>query len=136
MIEVGINVPNATVMLVENAERFGLSQLHQLRGRVGRGSAQSYCVFLYSEDLAEKPKRLQILEKSNDGFYIAEEDLGLRGPGDMFGTRQSGEMGFTLADIYEDAGILTKASAYVDEKLAEDPDFDFGGHRSFDARTI
>ena len=136
VIEVGINVPNATVMLVENAERFGLSQLHQLRGRVGRGADQSYCVFLYSEGIAEKPKRLQILEKTNDGFEIAEQDLKLRGPGDVFGTRQSGELGFELADIYEDAGILTKAAGYVDEKLHREPDFTFEGVKVFDARSI
>lgn len=110
VIEVGINVPNATVMMVENAERFGLSQLHQLRGRVGRGSAQSYCIFLYGSQIKEKPERLSILEQSTDGFYIAEKDLELRGPGDLFGVRQSGELGFVLADIYRDAGLLKKAS--------------------------
>jgi len=122
VIEVGINVPNATVILIENAERFGLSQLHQLRGRVGRGKDQSYCIFMYSEGIQEKPKRLQILEKSNDGFQIAEEDLKLRGPGDMFGTRQSGEMGFALADIYEDADILKKAASFVDDLVKKDPE--------------
>ena len=115
VVEVGINVPNATCMLIENAERFGLSQLHQLRGRVGRGEYQSYCMFLYSDALDEKPKRLAILEKTNDGFEIAEQDLKLRGPGDLFGTRQSGAFGFRLADIYEDADILVKASEYSDE---------------------
>ena len=115
VVEVGINVPNATCMLIENAERFGLSQLHQLRGRVGRGEHQSYCMFLYSDTLDEKPKRLAILEKTNDGFEIAEQDLKLRGPGDLFGTRQSGAFGFRLADIYEDADILVKASEYADE---------------------
>ena len=136
VIEVGINVPNATVILIENAERFGLSQLHQLRGRVGRGDQQSYCIFLYSDTVQEKPKRLEILEKSNDGFHIAEEDLKLRGPGDMFGVRQSGEMGFTLADIYEDAGILRKAAAYADEVLKRDPDYSFGGVKEVDFRSI
>ena len=119
VVEVGINVPNATVMVVENAERFGLAQLHQLRGRIGRGSHQSYCVFLYGGQ-GEKPKRLSILEQSNDGFFIAERDLALRGPGDLFGVRQSGEMGFALADIYEDAGLLQKAAALLGEATAKD----------------
>ncbi len=136
VIEVGINVPNATCILIENAERFGLSQLHQLRGRVGRGQWQSYCIFLYSETLKEKPRRLAILEKTNDGFEIAEQDLKLRGPGDLFGVRQSGEMGFHLADIYEDADILTKASAYADEILERDPDFHGEGLREVDFRSI
>ena len=136
VIEVGINVPNATCILIENAERFGLSQLHQLRGRVGRGKWQSYCVFLYSDTLTEKPKRLSILEKTNDGFEIAEQDLKLRGPGDLFGVRQSGEMGFHLADIYEDADILRLASGYADDILARDPDFRGAGLRELDFRSI
>ena len=122
VIEVGINVPNATVILIENAERFGLSQLHQLRGRVGRGKEQSYCIFLYAGE-GEKPKRLEILEQSNDGFFIAQEDLKLRGPGDLFGVRQSGELGFVLADIYEDADILKKAAVCADEVLQNTPDY-------------
>ena len=136
VIEVGINVPNATCILIENAERFGLSQLHQLRGRVGRGKWQSYCMFLYSESQREKPKRLAILEKTNDGFEIAEQDLKLRGPGDLFGIRQSGEMGFHLADIYEDADILTKAADYANEVLGKDPQFTFAGEKSVDFRSI
>ena len=109
VIEVGINVPNATVMMVENAERFGLSQLHQLRGRVGRGSAQSYCIFMSNSKGKETKKRLEILNQSNDGFYIASEDLKLRGPGDLFGIRQSGDLQFTLGDIFTDAQILKEA---------------------------
>lgn len=109
VIEVGINVPNATVMMVENAERFGLSQLHQLRGRVGRGNAQSYCIFMSSSKGKDTKKRLEILNQSNDGFYIASEDLKLRGPGDLFGIRQSGDLRFTLGDIFTDAGILKEA---------------------------
>ncbi len=136
VIEVGINVPNATCILIENAERFGLSQLHQLRGRVGRGCEQSYCMFLYSENQKEKPKRLAILEKTNNGFEVAEQDLKLRGPGDMFGIRQSGEMGFRLADIYEDADILTKASNYADEVLKRDSNFTFAGQKQVDFRSI
>lgn len=134
VIEVGINVPNATVMVVENAERFGLSQLHQLRGRVGRGKDQSYCVFLYSGE--KKPKRLEILEHTNDGFAIAQQDLQLRGPGDLFGVQQSGELGFVLADVYEDAGIMQKAAAEVDRVLREDPERSFAHFKSVDFRSI
>ena len=135
VVEVGINVPNATVMMVENAERFGLSQLHQLRGRVGRGKEQSYCIFLYAGE-GEKPERLQVLEKNNDGFKIAEEDLKLRGPGDIFGTRQSGEMGFVMADIYHDANVMKEAAAYVDTVLARNPDFALTLTKSVDFRSI
>ncbi len=114
VIEVGINVPNATVMMIENAERFGLAQLHQLRGRVGRGDAQSYCIFVSSNDKKETMNRLEILNKSNDGFFIASEDLRLRGPGDLFGIRQSGDMEFKIADIYHDSDVLKEASDCVD----------------------
>lgn len=110
VIEVGINVPNATVMMVENAERFGLAQLHQLRGRVGRGSAQSYCIFMTGNPSRENMERLSVLEQSNDGFQVAEEDLKRRGPGDFFGIRQSGDLDFKLADIYQDAGVLQDAN--------------------------
>ena len=114
VIEVGINVPNATVMLIENAEKFGLTQLHQLRGRVGRGNAQSYCIFVSTSKKEEAKQRLDIIGKSNDGFYIAEQDLKLRGPGDFFGIRQSGDMSFKLADIYTDADMLKKAKDCAD----------------------
>ena len=120
VIEVGINVPNATVMLVENAERFGLAQLHQLRGRVGRGDKQSYCIFISKSKRPETMERLKILNESNDGFYIASKDLSLRGPGDLFGIRQSGDLRFVLGDIYQDAAILQQASDWADEILAED----------------
>ncbi|MDE6024581.1 MAG: ATP-dependent DNA helicase RecG [Lachnospiraceae bacterium] len=109
VIEVGINNPNATVMMVENAERFGLAQLHQLRGRVGRGKKQSYCIFIDGKESQESQERLKVLENSNDGFFIANEDLKLRGPGDFFGIRQSGEVLFTLADIYNHADMLKLA---------------------------
>ncbi len=122
VVEVGVNVPNATVMMVENAERFGLAQLHQLRGRVGRGEHQSYCIFVQGNDVEETSRRLEILNKSNDGFYIAGEDLKLRGPGDLFGIRQSGLMEFKIGDIYRDADILKMASEAAGEILALDPD--------------
>ena len=120
VIEVGINVPNATVMMIENAERFGLAQLHQLRGRIGRGKEQSYCIFMNCSEKEKSLDRLKILNNSNDGFFIAEEDLKLRGPGDLFGIRQSGAMEFRIADIYQDAEILKKVSMTVDRLLVED----------------
>ena len=122
VVEVGVNVPNATVMMVENAERFGLAQLHQLRGRVGRGEYQSYCIFMQGSDAKETSKRLEILNKSNDGFYIAGEDLKLRGPGDLFGIRQSGLLEFKLGDIYQDADILKAASETAADILSLDED--------------
>lgn len=122
VIEVGINVPNATVMMVENAERFGLAQLHQLRGRIGRGKDQSYCIFISGNDNARSMERLKILNKSNDGFFIAEEDLKLRGPGDLFGIRQSGVLAFKIADIYQDSSLLKKVSITVDNILQKDHD--------------
>jgi ATP-dependent DNA helicase RecG len=130
VIEVGINVPNATVMMVENAERFGLAQLHQLRGRIGRGSAQSYCIFISGNDNARSMDRLKILNQSNDGFYIAEKDLKLRGPGDLFGIRQSGEMAFKIADIYQDSELLKKVSVTVDDMLKKDENLELPQNRS------
>lgn len=121
VIEVGVNVPNATVMMVENAQRFGLAQLHQLRGRVGRGKYQSYCIFVSDNKSKKTKERLEILNKSNDGFVIAEEDLRLRGPGDFFGIRQSGEFDFGIADIYADANVLKIASDAAAQLLKDDP---------------
>lgn len=121
VIEVGINVPNATVMMIENAERFGLAQLHQLRGRVGRGEHQSYCVFMSGSKDGASKERLSILNKSNDGFFIASEDLKLRGPGDLFGIRQSGVLDFKLADIFQDAKILQRASEAAVQLMKRDP---------------
>ena len=115
VVEVGVNVPNATVMMVEDAERFGLAGLHQLRGRVGRGTAQSYCIFVSGAKNKETRERLEILNKSNDGFYIANQDLKLRGPGDFFGIRQSGDMSFKLGDIYADAQTLKLTADILDE---------------------
>ena len=122
VIEVGINVPNATVMMIENAERFGLAQLHQLRGRIGRGKDQSYCIFISGTDNDKAMERLKILNCSNDGFYIANEDLKLRGPGDLFGIRQSGDMIFSIGDIYQDSDLLREVSMAVDKILREDPE--------------
>ncbi len=121
VIEVGVDVPNATVMMVENAERFGLAQLHQLRGRVGRGEHQSYCIFVQGGPDEEIKKRLEILNHSNDGFHIAAEDLKLRGPGDLFGIRQSGMMDLRIGDIYKDSDVLRQASQAVQEMLGADP---------------
>ena len=117
VIEVGINVPNATVMMIENAERFGLAALHQLRGRVGRKDDQAYCIFVSNSNNAVTKERLNILKESNDGFYISEQDLKLRGPGDILGERQSGEFGFKLADIFVDSETLKKASACAKESI-------------------
>lgn len=123
VIEVGIDVPNATVMMIENAERFGLAQLHQLRGRVGRGKHQSYCIFMTASKAKEAKERLDILNHSNDGFKIASEDLKLRGPGDLFGIRQSGLMNFRLGDVYQDAKILQKANEAADLLIRENSDW-------------
>ena len=109
VVEVGVDVPNATVMVIENAERFGLSQLHQLRGRVGRSSLQSYCVLVSSSRSQETRERLGIMTQTNDGFVIAEKDLQLRGPGEFLGTRQSGLPDLIISDIVRDAEILEKA---------------------------
>ncbi len=128
VVEVGVNVPNATVMMVENAERFGLAQLHQLRGRVGRGKDQSYCIFISTMQSDEIKKRLDILASSNDGFEIARKDLELRGPGELFGVRQSGEIGFVLADIYADADVMKNAEHAAKEILDTDPGLQQDSH--------
>ncbi|MBO4485232.1 MAG: ATP-dependent DNA helicase RecG [Lachnospiraceae bacterium] len=118
VVEVGINVPNATIIMVENAERFGLSALHQLRGRVGRGAKQSYCILMQGNESEETKERLSVLLRARNGFAIAEEDLKLRGPGDFFGIRQSGDMDFAVADIIRDADML--AAAKEDTALLSD----------------
>jgi ATP-dependent DNA helicase RecG len=110
VVEVGVDVPNATVILIEDAQRFGLAQLHQLRGRVGRGAEQSYCIFMDTDDHPEDNERLKVMNASDDGFFIASEDLRLRGPGDLFGVRQSGELSFRLADIYRDGAVMKMAA--------------------------
>jgi len=123
VIEVGVNVPNASVMIIESAERFGLSQLHQLRGRVGRGAEQSYCILMTSHKLSEDAKtRLQTMTASSDGFEIAEVDLKLRGPGDLMGTQQSGVLNLKIADIIKDNQILQTARYYAKQMLTEDPE--------------
>lgn len=134
VIEVGVDVPNATVMMIENADRFGLAQLHQLRGRVGRGKEQSYCIMVNTSASEKCAERLEILNTSNDGFHIAEEDLRLRGPGDIFGARQSGELLFHLADIYSDAEVLKQAREAVTRTLENDPDLSDESHGVLRAR--
>jgi ATP-dependent DNA helicase RecG len=122
VIEVGVNVPNASVMIIESAERFGLSQLHQLRGRVGRGAEQSFCILMTSHKLsAEAKTRLETMVRTNDGFEIAEVDLKLRGPGDLMGTQQSGMLNLKIADIVKDNDILKTARYYAIQTLKEDP---------------
>lgn len=135
VIEVGVNVPNATVMMIENAERFGLAQLHQLRGRVGRGAFQSYCILVNCSQDEAAGKRLEILNQSNDGFYIASQDLKLRGPGDLFGLRQSGDLEFKLADIFTDAALLKEVSQEVNQLLDRDPEFEEQAHQELGRRV-
>jgi len=121
VIEVGVNVPNASVMIVESAERFGLSQLHQLRGRVGRGAEQSYCILMTGHKLSANSKtRIETMVKTNDGFEIAEVDLRLRGPGDIMGTQQSGILELKIADIVKDNTILQHARFHAKAILNED----------------
>ena len=134
VIEVGVNVPNATVMMIENAERFGLAQLHQLRGRVGRGKYQSYCIMINGSEDEGAMERLDILNRSNDGFYIASEDLKLRGPGDIFGIRQSGDLEFKLADIFTDADLLKTVSMEVNRLFREDPELTQPEHEELKKR--
>lgn len=119
VVEVGINVPNATIMMVENAERYGLAQLHQLRGRVGRGEHQSYCIFMSGKMTDKNKERLEILNQSNDGFYIANKDLEMRGPGQLSGIAQSGELGFTVADIYQDKDMLVLADSFCNHVIGK-----------------
>ncbi|MDP4129514.1 MAG: ATP-dependent DNA helicase RecG [Bacteroidota bacterium] len=129
VVEVGVNIPNASVMLIESAEKFGLSQLHQLRGRVGRGNEQSFCILLSGNKLGKDAReRLNIMCETTDGFRIAEKDMELRGPGDIAGTRQSGILDFKLADIVRDKNILQQAIRSADRVLAEDPELQLADH--------
>lgn len=122
VIEVGVDVPNATLMIIENPERLGLAQLHQLRGRVGRGSAASHCVLLYQSPLGQHSRaRLQVMRESNDGFYIAEEDLRQRGPGEVLGTRQTGLMEFRVARLPEHEHLLDKVQNIAEELQQQRP---------------
>jgi ATP-dependent DNA helicase RecG len=122
VIEVGVNVPNASVMVIESAERFGLSQLHQLRGRVGRGAEKSYCILMTGNKLSKEGKlRMETMERTNDGFEIAEVDLKLRGPGDLLGTQQSGVLELKMADISKDHQIIILARNAAVNLLEEDP---------------
>lgn len=131
VIEVGVNVPNASVMVIESAERFGLSQLHQLRGRVGRGSEQSYCILMTGNKLsADAKKRISTMVKTNDGFEIAEVDLSLRGPGDIMGTQQSGELGLKISDLSKDSEILADARKAAQEILDIDPELVAAEHQN------
>ena len=129
VIEVGVDVPNAALMVVENADRFGLSQLHQLRGRVGRGKHQSYCVLVTSARGQDSRERLRVLSKTTDGFKIAEEDLRLRGPGDFFGSRQHGLPQLGIADLAGDMRVLKEAQGAAEELLAADPELCRPEHR-------
>ncbi|MDR2627505.1 MAG: ATP-dependent DNA helicase RecG, partial [Dysgonamonadaceae bacterium] len=133
VIEVGVNVPNASVMIIENAERFGLAQLHQLRGRVGRGADQSYCILLTGYELSENTRRrLGIMTETNDGFVIAEEDLKLRGPGDIDGIQQSGTaFNLKIADLARDGQILGFARELASEILQDDPLLEKPHHQLF-----
>jgi ATP-dependent DNA helicase RecG len=124
VIEVGVDVPNASVMVIESAEKFGLSQLHQLRGRVGRGAAKSFCILLTGNRIgAEARERLKVLCDTNDGFVVAEKDLQIRGPGDMEGTRQSGELNFKIASIVQDRVMLETARNEAAGLVEADPEF-------------
>ena len=122
MIEVGVDVPNATIMMIENAERFGLSQLHQLRGRVGRGSAQSYCILVSDNEGEDNRRRLQVMKETSDGFVIAKEDLKLRGAGDFFGDRQHGLPQLGIADLLEDSALFKTAQGEAKALLQRDPE--------------
>ena len=136
VIEVGINVPNATVMVIENAERFGLAQLHQLRGRVGRGSAKSYCRLIIGSESELAIKRGRIMEQSGDGFFIAEEDLKLRGPGEIFGTRQHGLPDLNIADLARHIKVLDHAKETAASIVREDPSLEMAKHAALRRRVV
>jgi len=136
VVEVGVNVPNANLIVIENADRFGLAQLHQLRGRVGRGSHQSYCILVSSPSTEEGRARMEIMQKTNDGFIIAEEDLKLRGPGEFFGTRQSGMPDLKIADIIRDVGILQKARNEALQLVEQDPGLNRSDHANLKKKLI
>jgi ATP-dependent DNA helicase RecG len=123
VIEVGVDVPNASVMVIESAERFGLSQLHQLRGRIGRGAEKSYCILMTGTAVSEESKRrIAVMVETSNGFEISEKDLEIRGPGDLEGTRQSGALDLHLADLVADRQVLEASRAAAEELLEEDPE--------------
>ncbi len=123
VIEVGVDVPNASVMVIEHAERFGLAQLHQLRGRVGRGGTESTCVLLFEEPLTDTAKaRLKVIYENHDGFEIARQDLAIRGPGEFLGARQSGEPLLRFADLERDAALIEQTRDAADELMRKDPE--------------
>jgi ATP-dependent DNA helicase RecG len=124
VVEVGVDVPNATIMLIENADRFGLSQLHQLRGRVGRGSKKSFCILVSDNKSERSTERLNVMKQTNDGFKIADYDLKTRGPGDFFGKRQHGLPNLVIADMLEDMDTLKKCQKCAKQMLAEDFNLD------------
>ena len=136
VVEVGVDVPNAVIMLVENAERFGLSQLHQLRGRVGRGRYQSYCILISDAQNEEARRRLGAMCRTNDGFAIAEEDLKLRGPGDFFGSRQHGLPDLKIADMMADIETLQQAQEEARKILSQDPFLSNPEHRGLRAEMF
>ena len=129
VIEVGVDVPNAVIMLIENAERFGLSQLHQLRGRVGRGEYASTCILVSDHRGEETRRRLKILCQTSDGFALSEEDLKMRGPGDFFGSRQHGLPGLKIASMAEDMDVLKKTQAIAKTIISDDPELSSPAHR-------
>ncbi len=131
VIEVGVDVPNATLMLIENAERFGLAQLHQLRGRIGRGVHKSYCILLSDEQSPETMAKLAVLEKTTDGFAVAEADWEMRGPGDLLGTAQSGLPGLKLGDLIRDADLMRQARAAATAILSSDPQLEAPENQQF-----
>jgi ATP-dependent DNA helicase RecG len=137
VIEVGVNVPNASVMIIESSERFGLSQLHQLRGRVGRGAEKSYCILMTGEKLSnDSKKRVSTMVRTTDGFEIAEVDLELRGPGDIMGTQQSGTIDLKIADLSKDGQLVAMARDIARSILKEDPRLERNEHEWFKTTLI
>jgi ATP-dependent DNA helicase RecG len=137
VIEVGVDVPNASLMIIESAEKFGLSQLHQLRGRVGRGADKSYCILMSGYKLSNEAKiRIETMVRTNDGFEISEQDLKIRGPGDVMGTQQSGVLDFKLADLAKDGQLVQLAKIDVDELIALDSDISSSENQSIKRELI
>jgi ATP-dependent DNA helicase RecG len=129
VIEVGVDVPNANIMIIEDANRFGLAQVHQLRGRVGRGERQSFCILIGTASTSDADSRLRVMVETTDGFRIAEEDLKIRGPGELYGTRQSGDLGLKLADLLKDGKVLEESREAALEIVAKDPTLQAPEHK-------